>query len=229
MSDVWYRYRVRRSGRQTKTSRVSMTRRFGDQIPGTRLELVRPKGRGILSPLRLPIPPPGQDSVFTPDSAVKQALLIESRWPAHLTLAALKLACSQLLRPAPKLILESEQFRPLNRRQEFRKLALLILHEIESLTLEHHRLIEELRNAVLIRLVSRDNLLPQLSAQLTLAHHEVAALLFELSICSLQLLHLIVGELQPSPDDFAGALAQTIFEHLSTRVHRCRLLLRILC
>ena len=29
-------------------------------IPGTRLELVRPEGRGILSPLRLPIPPPGR-------------------------------------------------------------------------------------------------------------------------------------------------------------------------
>ena len=30
-------------------------------IPGTRLELVYPEGWGILSPLRLPIPPPGQD------------------------------------------------------------------------------------------------------------------------------------------------------------------------
>src|SRR4051794_3631412 len=29
-------------------------------IPGTRLELVYPEGWGILSPLRLPIPPPGQ-------------------------------------------------------------------------------------------------------------------------------------------------------------------------
>ena len=32
-------------------------------IPGTRLELVRPKGRGILSPLRLPIPPPGRTTL----------------------------------------------------------------------------------------------------------------------------------------------------------------------
>lgn len=29
-------------------------------MPGARLELARPEGRGILSPLRLPIPPPGQ-------------------------------------------------------------------------------------------------------------------------------------------------------------------------
>ncbi len=35
-------------------------RRSSPSIPGTRLELVRPEGRGILSPLRLPIPPPGR-------------------------------------------------------------------------------------------------------------------------------------------------------------------------
>ena len=29
-------------------------------VPGARIELARPEERGILSPLRLPIPPPGQ-------------------------------------------------------------------------------------------------------------------------------------------------------------------------
>jgi hypothetical protein len=182
-----------------------------------------------LSPLRLPIPPPGQDSVFTPDTAVKQALSIQSRRPAHRALAALKLTGPELLRPAPELILQPEQLRALYGGQEFRKLALLILNEVEPLTLEHHRLIEQLRNPILIRLVSSDNLLPQLAAQFTLAHHEIAALLLELAIRGLKLLHLIVGELESAPDDFAGALTQTLFEHLSTRVHRRRLLLRILC
>src|SRR4249919_4001543 len=31
-------------------------------MPGARLELARPEGRRILSPLRLPIPPPGRDT-----------------------------------------------------------------------------------------------------------------------------------------------------------------------
>ena len=29
-------------------------------VPGTRIELVQAEARGILSPLRLPVPPPGQ-------------------------------------------------------------------------------------------------------------------------------------------------------------------------
>ena len=30
-------------------------------VPGTGVEPVQPEGRGILSPLRLPIPPPGRE------------------------------------------------------------------------------------------------------------------------------------------------------------------------
>ena len=30
-------------------------------VPGTRIELVQAEARGILSPLRLPVPPPGQN------------------------------------------------------------------------------------------------------------------------------------------------------------------------
>ncbi len=32
-------------------------------VPGTRIELVQPYGRGILSPLRLPVPPPGHGAL----------------------------------------------------------------------------------------------------------------------------------------------------------------------
>ena len=42
-------------------------------VPGTRIELVQPYGRGILSPLRLPIPPPGQS---LKSSAINNAIMI---------------------------------------------------------------------------------------------------------------------------------------------------------
>ena len=41
-------------------ARLPVFHTIGWLMPGARLELARPKGRGILSPLRLPIPPPGQ-------------------------------------------------------------------------------------------------------------------------------------------------------------------------
>jgi hypothetical protein len=52
------RKRAPTSGRRPFTNAIRLTAIVG--IPGTRLELVRPEGRGILSPLRLPIPPPGR-------------------------------------------------------------------------------------------------------------------------------------------------------------------------
>jgi hypothetical protein len=116
--------------------------------------------------------------------------------------------------------LQSKQLCALNRREEFRQLPLLVLNEIEPLALEHHRLVEQLRNAILICLVSRDNLLPQLASHFTLAHQKIAALLLELAIGSLQFLHLIVGELEPALHDFPGSHSQTLFEHLPTRVNR---------
>jgi hypothetical protein len=58
---VTQRPEVPRSAPEAKRATLSMT-----TIPGTRLELVRPEGRGILSPLRLPIPPPGRDCYATP-------------------------------------------------------------------------------------------------------------------------------------------------------------------
>src|SRR6476646_7402357 len=41
-------------------------------MPGARLELARPEGRGILSPLRLPIPPPGRFGQCTVQAVLPQ-------------------------------------------------------------------------------------------------------------------------------------------------------------
>jgi hypothetical protein len=181
-----------------------------------------------LSPLRLPIPPPGQDSVFTPDNAAKQALLVESpRGSNRSALASLHLPVLELLRPASQLVLQSEQLSALNRRQKFRELTLLTLNEIETLALENECLIEQLGDPVLICLVSRHDLLPQLAAKIALAREQSGSLYFELLIRRLQLSHLIVVQLQPLLHNFAGSLTESLLEHLASRVER-RLLLLLL-
>ena len=43
-------------------------------MPGARLELARPEGRGILSPLRLPIPPLGRFGQCSPHDALPQRI-----------------------------------------------------------------------------------------------------------------------------------------------------------
>ena len=127
------------------------------KVPGTRLELVRPEGRGILSPLRLPIPPPGQDSVFKHPGPVKQALLIHPGRVSHLSLS-LTLPRTQLLRPASHLVLKSKQLRALHWRQEFRELTLLALNEVETLPLDAQCFVEQLSDLVLVRLLTKQQL-----------------------------------------------------------------------
>ena len=42
-------------------------------VPEARLELARPERRGILNPLRLPIPPLGQDAIWFENGAGNEA------------------------------------------------------------------------------------------------------------------------------------------------------------
>jgi hypothetical protein len=49
---------IMRNPRTDRTTKRG-TRAFRRRVPGAGLEPARPEGRGILSPLRLPIPPPG--------------------------------------------------------------------------------------------------------------------------------------------------------------------------
>lgn len=159
-------------------------------IPGTRLELVYAEAWGILSPLRLPIPPPGQDSLFKTHRPVAQPLLLESprsgrkisarahrrthRAVLHSTprhASALHSTITKLLCPAPHLRLETEKLCALHRLEERRELTLFTLLEIESLSLDLHRLVEKLRDTILIRIVAGKKLLPKLAACVALASH----------------------------------------------------------
>jgi hypothetical protein len=78
--------------------------------------------------------------------------------------------------------LKSEEFGALNRRKEFRELALLALKEIEPLSLEAQRLVEQLANLVLIRLVTEHQLRSQTTPDFPLARNELASSAFELLI-----------------------------------------------
>ena len=97
-------------------------------IPGTRLELVRPEGRGILSPLRLPIPPPGratptqcsglggvpQRKRAEPSAALRQRALRAHPTPCPPLLPL----PADVLQALAKLILNTEILRSLSRCHE---------------------------------------------------------------------------------------------------------------
>ena len=196
-------------------------------IPGTRLELVRPKGRGILSPLRLPIPPPGRDSVFKLHGPAIQALGDESRRALRRALSTLSLARTKLLCTAAHLVLKPEKLGPLNRREKLCQITLLILYQVQPLSLELQGLIEKLRYFLLVGLFSRKDLGPQCAPNLALTHDERSSLLLISPVRGLELLHLAFVEIEPALNDLSGAFSQSLLEHLPSWIRIRRAILRL--
>jgi hypothetical protein len=118
--------------------------------------------------------------------------------------------------PLAKLILETEILRALNRRQELSQLALLVLLEIESLTLKPHHLIEKRANLLLIGAVTRHQLRAQRLPRLPLLRHQRNSLPVEFLIRRLEPRHLVVVQLELPPDDLGTALAEATFQLRAT-------------
>jgi len=114
------------------------------------------------------------------------------------------------------LILETKIFRTLNRHQELPQLALLVLLEIESLTLKPQRLVEESANLLLIGAVTRHQLGTQRLARLPLLRHQRNSLPVEFLIRRLEPRHLVVVQLELPPDDLGTALAEATFQLRAT-------------
>ena len=146
-----------RSPRHAPRARIRGPRR----IPEAGLEPARPEGRGILSPLRLPIPPPGHDAenyLATRPSPMRAAWRYSSAsggsvgqpsgrhcgsnpaaaprraHPPELPLPPAPLL-PHLLQPLPHPLLDREVLRPLHRRQELREVLLLALEDRQPLLL----------------------------------------------------------------------------------------------
>src|SRR5688572_10472284 len=112
------------------------------EVPGAGLEPARPESRGILSPLRLPVPPPGR--VTAKDKrgrGISPRPRLKTTGPASATSGATlgvpSFAAAPIHRPtlhvlAPllRLVLQREILHALRRRQERGQLLLLRLHEI---------------------------------------------------------------------------------------------------
>jgi len=83
--------------------------------------------------------------------------LIHPRRVSHRSFP-LTLPLAQLLRPAPHLVLKSEELRALHWREEFRELTLLALNEVETLPFDVECFVEQLADFVLVRLLPKHQL-----------------------------------------------------------------------
>src|SRR3954469_14358185 len=91
------------------------------EMPGAGLEPARPEGRGILSPLRLPIPPPGRRPEAKKSASGLPALFIycgkslrQLRWSS----ATWWRPAPALIDSAPDLLLDRVELRALERRED---------------------------------------------------------------------------------------------------------------
>jgi hypothetical protein len=122
--------------------------------------------------------------------------------PATIRIAETRsIAVARRFHPPAHVLLNAEELRALERRQELRELALLGLDGLQPVAGELHRLVEELPNAILVRLVAGVDLAPQLEPQLALAPNEIAPLRLETLIGLLQPSHLVVVQLELHPHD----------------------------
>jgi hypothetical protein len=96
-------------------------------MPRAGLEPARPEGRGILSPLRLPIPPPGRDKRNV--AATRQRLNASwlDRRQSAATRATAQAVRTELLQLLTEAFFQREILGPLKRREESRKFFLLRL------------------------------------------------------------------------------------------------------
>lgn len=144
-------------------------------------------------------------------------------WPSHqrpACCAAIDSALAELLSAFAELILQTQILRPLYRRHEFAQLALFARHQVETLSLKSHQLIEKSGDLLLIRGVPGHDLRAQHHPCLPLFRHERNSLSLELLIRPPESHHLIVVELQPAANQISGALANALFEHCTTRGYR---------
>ena|SRR2546423_2101617 len=125
-------------------------------MPGAGLEPARPEGRGILSPLRLPIPPPGRPAQCSLAHRVPQRGYTGECGECSRSFAALKtlrflfawgtrshgirthavpVPPPHLLHATTHLLLQRRVPRALERRHELREILLLLLDKIDPLML----------------------------------------------------------------------------------------------
>jgi hypothetical protein len=132
--------------------------------------------------------------------------------------SALHSTITKLLCPSPHLGLKTEKLCALHRLEERRELTLLTLLKVEALSLELHCLVEKLRDAILVRVVTGKQLLTQLAPCVSLASHEIHSLLLEARVRRLKLFHLVVSELKAALHDVGSPLAQPLLEHRAARI-----------
>ena len=136
-----------RPAKQQQQSRMSLSCR----VPEAGLEPARPEGRGILSPLRLPIPPLGRGPQSSPSGARRSTLRRSAAVGRRRRAAAPgTIGLSHFLEPLVQPLLERQVLRALHRREKTRKLLLLRLEQVGALALRLHELADVLVDLVLI-------------------------------------------------------------------------------
>ena len=145
-------------------------------------------GRGILSPLRLTIPPPGRTvnlakriSPSDRGNGLWQALTDRApgrsdppRLTKSLTLDGA--VAGKLLRAPSYLCLKRQVSRALNRGEECREFLLLRFDERDTLLLKTQRIVQKSTHVLLIGLISGGHLHSELLSRLALPHHQLILL-----------------------------------------------------
>ena len=180
-------------------------------MPEARLELARHEGRGILSPLRLPVPPLGQDTQCSRSSLPAQ----RANGLRKLSATSARRGLLLHLRNATiELLTESLKLGALQRREKGRQLLLLGVEEIGAASLCLGELVQVLRDLRLVDVRGVFHRGLEREPRFTLVPLELVPLLLKPAIDSLELRPLLVVEIQLAANDAAECLTNSSHQGL---------------
>src|SRR5688500_15656881 len=192
-------------------------------IPGAGLEPARAKARGILSPLRLPIPPPGRVGKSSGPSAPGTLASGASCGRVAATRRGTGPAAAppHILHAAPHLILNREIACALRGSHEPCQRALLPRKKLDTPTLHIDELVDVPRDPILIRAVATHDFGAQAYPDVALLLIEQSPLPFHFAVHFPEPAHLLGVEAKLLLHDRRRALTNALLQRLATL--RCRI------